>query len=140
MHICIDSCVFINRLRGHDPAVQRLISLIGPTLQLVVPRLVVQEVTRNLRSHEQVRRFFQLFHQSGHAFIVDEPVPINLVNKYVELGLPAKADAFIGAFAEWMQVRYLVSDNRHFLRDLRTDAFDVLDAAEFVSRWESGIL
>jgi hypothetical protein len=48
--------------------------------------------------------------------------------------LPEKADAFIGAFAEWMQVRYLVSDNRHFLRDLQTDAFDVSNAARFVER------
>ena len=74
------------------------------------------------------------------VFIIDEPVPRTLVTKYVSLGLPAKADAFIGAFSEWMQARYLISDNRHFLRDLRTDAFDVLDASEFISRWEVGIL
>jgi len=34
-----------------------------------------------------------------------------------------------------LQVRYLVSDHRHFLHDLRTDAFEVLDATEFISRW-----
>jgi hypothetical protein len=37
-------------------------------------------------------------------------------------------------------VRYLVSDNRHFLRNLRTDAFGVLDAAGFMARWETGTL
>ena len=39
-----------------------------------------------------------------------------------------------------LQVRYLLSDHRHFLRDLRTDAYDVLDAAEFVTRWEADTL
>jgi len=109
-------------------------------LQLVIPRLVAQEVTRNLQSLEQVRRFYRLFHEIDWAFIVDEPVPTDLVEKYVHLGLPAKADAFIGAFAEWMEARYLISDNRHFLRELRTDAFDVLDAASFVARWEADTL
>jgi hypothetical protein len=74
------------------------------------------------------------------AFIVDEPVPRELVSQYVTMGLPEKADAFIGAFAEWMQVRYLISDNRHFLRDLRTDAYEVLDAAELIQRWEMNTL
>jgi hypothetical protein len=140
MRICIDSCVFIHGLQESDLAAVRLLDLFGPELVLVIPRLVAQEVTRNLRTLEQVRRFYRLFHERDFAFIVDEPVPRALVEKYVGLNLPEKADAFIGAFAEWMQVRYLISDNRHFLRDLRTDAFDVLDAAEFVSRWDADVL
>lgn len=62
------------------------------------------------------------------------------MDHYIELGLREKADAVIGAFAEWMQVRYLISDNRHFLQDLHTDAFSVVDAAEFASRWETDTL
>jgi predicted nucleic acid-binding protein len=140
MRICIDSSVFVHGLRGDDPAVVRLLALVGPDLQLIIPRLVTQEVTRNLRAPEQVRRFYRLFHEYDVAFIVDDPVPADLVEKYVRLGLPEKADAFIGAFAEWLQVRYLISDNRHFLRDLQTEAFDVLDADAFVARWEAGTL
>ena len=140
MRICIDSCVFIHGLQENDPAVRQLITLISPTLQLIIPRLIAQEVTRNLRSPEQVRRFYQLFHRLDCAFIVDEPVPTALVDKYVQLGLPAKADAFIGAFVEWMQAHYLISDNRHFLRELQTGAFGTLDAATFVSRWKADTL
>jgi hypothetical protein len=87
-----------------------------------------------------VRRFYRLFFEHDVAFIVDDPVPRTLVDKYVHLGLPEKADAYIGAFAEWMQARYLVSDNRHFLQNLRTNAFDVLDAGEFMSRWDTDSL
>ena len=140
MRICIDSCVLIHGLRESDSAAARLLDLLSPDLVVVVPRLVAQEMTRNLRTQEQVRLFYRLFHGRHFAFIVDEPVPRTLVEGYVALGLPAKADAFIGAFTEWMQVRYLLSDNRHFLRDLCTDAFDVLDAAEFISRWEADTL
>ncbi len=35
---------------------------------------------------------------------------------------------------------HLISDNRHFLRDLHTDAFTVLDGAAFVARWEQDTL
>jgi hypothetical protein len=140
MRICIDSCVFIHAAQREKSAERRLITLIGPTTQLVIPRLVAQEVTRNLHSTKQVRLFYRLFHGLDSAAIVDELVPVELVAKYVSLGLPEKADAYIGAFAEWMQVRYLISDNRHFLQELRTDAFEVLDAEAFIARWESDAL
>ena len=136
MRICIDSSVFIPGLQESDPAATHLLDLVGPELILLIPRLVAQEVTRNLDTPEQVRRFYRLFQAYDFAFVVDEPVPRNLVDKYSNLGLPEKADAFIGAFAEWMNVRYLVSDNRHFFRELQTDVYEVLDAADFVSRWE----
>ncbi len=137
MRICIDSCVILNGLANIDPAATRLLDLVGPDLVVVIPRLVAQEVTRNLRTAEQVRRFYRLFHQRTFAFIVDDPTPRTLVDDYVRKGLPEKADAFIGAFAEWVQARYLISDNRHFLRDLRTTAFQVLDPAAFVALWEA---
>ena len=139
MRICIDSCVFIHGLQENNPAA-RLLDLVAPGLILLIPRLVAQEVTRNLYTREQVSGFYNLFRERKFAFIIDEPVPGMLVDKYTRLGLPAKADAFIGASAEWMQVRYLISDNRHFLRALRIDAFDVLDAADFVARWEADTL
>ena len=136
MRICIDSSVFIPSLQQCDPAAVRVLDLVGPDLVLIVPRLVAQEVTRNLATPEQVRRFYHLFHQRQFAFIVDEPVPRELVETYVEFGLREKADACIGAFAEWMQVRYLISENRHFLQELHTSASNVIDAADFVARWE----
>src|SRR5690606_21729111 len=114
--------------------------LIGSELVLLIPRLIAQEVTRNLRTPEQVRGFYQLFQHYDFAFIVDEPVPRPLVETYSQRGLPEKADAFIGAFAEWMEVRYLVSDNRHFLRDLEASPFTVLSPADFLSRWEAATL
>jgi len=138
MHICIDSCIFIHGVQTSDAAVRQLIKIIGPKLQLPIPRLVPQEVTRNLRSPEQVRQFYKLFHETSFAFIVDDPIPETLFNKYTHLGLPAKADAFIGAFTKWIGARYLISDNRYFLRALKTDAFEVIEAEIFLTRWNTG--
>jgi hypothetical protein len=140
MRICIDSCTLIHGLQQSDPSAAQLLDLIDYELTLVVPRLIAQEVTRNLNTPDQVRSFYRLFQDKDFAFIVDELIPRELVERYVHLGLPAKADAFIGAFAEWMEVRYLISDNRHFLRDLKTEAFVVLDATDFLTKWERGEL
>ena len=82
MRICIDSCVFIRGLQDVGARERQLLALVGPSVQLVIPRLVAQEVTRNLNSPEQVRRFYRLFHELDYAFIVDEPVPIDLVTEY----------------------------------------------------------
>jgi hypothetical protein len=67
--------------------------------------------------------------------IVEEPVPAELVNKYVAMGLREKADALIGAFVEWQGAQYLVSDNRHFLDELHTEAFEVVSPDEFLQRY-----
>ena len=134
MLICIDSSVFIPGFQGNEPATT-LLARIGPKLNLIIPRLIAKEVTRNLTTVEQIRHFYLLFQSHAYAKIIDEPVPYEFVDKYVKLGLPAKADAFIGAFAEWQQVDYLISANRHFL-GLQATAFKVLSARDFLSDYK----
>jgi predicted nucleic acid-binding protein len=63
MRICIDSCVLINGLTGTDVTAVRLLELIGPDLTVVIPRLVAQEVTRNLQTAAQVHQFYQIFYR-----------------------------------------------------------------------------
>jgi hypothetical protein len=118
MHICIDSSVFVRGIQTGDATISHIFSLLDSSLTLSIPRLVALEVTRNLVTVEQIRRFYRIFAQSDVARILDEPVPLTFIDKYIALGLPAKADAFIGGFAEWQGVDYLLSLNRHFLRQL----------------------
>ena len=101
---------------------------------MAVPRLVVQEVTRNLDTAAQVRKLYRLLYDASNVAVIDEPVPRDLVAKYEQLGLPEKADAVIGAFVEWVEASYLISDNRHFLQELQSAAFQVLGPAEFMAR------
>ena len=135
MRICIDSCVFIRGINQEGSDAERLLRSIGPELQVIANRLIAQEVTRNLSGQEQIRRFYQVFHDNTDAFIVSSPIPPAILERYVALGLREKGDAIIGAFAEWMAVDYLISNNRHFLRQLQTDAYQVASPAEFLKRW-----
>ncbi len=63
-----------------------------------------------------------------------EPIPVHIVQAYIVRGLPEKADAFIGAFAEWQQVSHLISLNRHFLRGLDRIPFTVLDPSAYLQQ------
>ncbi len=78
-----------------------------PHLEVVIPRLVMKEVTRNLRE-TQTKALYTLLNKAPRITIIDEPVPADLVAKYTVFGLPTKADAVIGAFAEWQGAKYLI--------------------------------
>jgi hypothetical protein len=138
MRICIDSNQFIFGIEGTDPASEELMLLLL-RLEVVIPRLVMKEVTRNL-GDAQAKALYNLLTKAPRVTIVDEPVPADLVIKYAGLGLPEKADAVIGAFVEWQGAKYLISDNRHFLQGLPTDAFEVLRPDEFLQRYYQGLL
>jgi len=99
MLICIDSNQFIFGLTEMDKDSVTLLNILSE-FNVAVPRLVVQEVTRNLDTETQVRKFYRLLYGAQNVVVVDEPVPRDLVAKYEQLGLPEKADAVIGAFVE----------------------------------------
>jgi hypothetical protein len=127
--ICIDRNQFVFGLTETNQDSARLLDVLGE-FNLAVPRLIVQEVTRNLDTTAQVHKFFRLLYAVPNVAVIDEPVPRDLVVKYEQLGLPEKADAVIGAFVEWVGANYPVSDNRHFLHDLQAGAFEVLTPGE----------
>ncbi len=133
MLICIDSCVFIRGTIRQEADTRQLFALIGPRVQLVIPRIVAIETTRNLTWASQRTSFYRLFHKNDSASIIDVPIPSVLIERYIALGLAEKGDAVIGAFAEWMHVDYLISDNRHFLQQVRTDAYRLVTPAEFLA-------
>jgi len=132
MRICIDSNHFIFGITCTDPASEIFMSLLTD-LEVVLPRLIIKEVCRNL-TDKQINLLFSLIKRIPHFKIIDEPVPINMVYKYIKLGLLEKADAFIGEFVEWQKAKYLISDNRHFLAEFTGNAFEVLDPNEFLHR------
>ena len=76
---------------------------------------------------------YKLLRFSPRILIIEEPVPVDLVRNYIQLGLREKGDAIIGAFAEWQRVDYVISENRHFLRELQSKAFEILNPNVFCS-------
>lgn len=137
MRICIDSNQFIFGISGTDPASEKLMLLL-PNLDVVIPRLVIKEVTRNLNDTE-TKLLYALLGKAPHVKIIDEPVPLALVKKYIDCGLPEKADAFIGAFTEWQGAKYLISDNRHFLSEIVGATFEVLRPEAFIYQYHQTI-
>jgi predicted nucleic acid-binding protein len=136
MRICIDSNQFIFGISGTNPASEKLLMLL-PQLEVVIPRLVLREVTRNL-SRAQIKSFYALLRRA-RVTIIEEPIPSDLVIKYISLGLREKADALIGAFVEWQCAAFLISSNRQFLAELRSATFEVLRPDEFLARYSSAI-
>lgn len=132
MRIYIDSCVFIRGIldpQAHD--IHRVFLGIGPDCKLIIPRLIAKEVTRNLPINFE-KRFYDLFDDHDIAEIADEPPPKTLIRKYIDLDLREKGDAIIAAFVEMQQINCLISDNRHFLRELNTPSFTIISPADFI--------
>jgi hypothetical protein len=112
-------------------------------LKVIVPSTVLDEATRNLGYIHStlVTKFNDLIYgYEKFSVVSDEGLPRSLVEEYQRLGLPSEADARIGAFAEWMEADFLVSENRHFLKKLKTTAYQVIDAAEALQRIEASSL
>lgn len=101
--------------------------------RIATPKMVQLEVAANLRAIDET--YPQMFFYIANSVPwqgVDYTEPSDeLVLKYLALGL-SEEDAAIGAFTEAIGAKHLVSENRHFLEELRSDAFTVVDAAEFL--------
>jgi len=83
-----------------------------PEHTLRIPRLTVEEVRRHLTP--ETFREFMGFISSFTSIDEDFLVPFELGAKYQSKGLKP-ADAFVGAYAEWVGADFLLTENRHFL-------------------------
>lgn len=95
--------------------------------QIRLPRLILGEIQRNFpaRIFREVAKLIQDFFHVDEDFLV----PFELGSKYEQMGLKP-ADAFIGAYTEFVGADALVTENRHFLTR-RTDLpFRVLTAEQ----------
>jgi hypothetical protein len=107
---------------------------------VIVPALVVREVASNLAAMSSTlpRMFYGLLNDpAAHMERAYNEPPEELWLKYLDLGL-SEEDAFIGAIAEWVGAKFLVSENRDFLRRLKVEAFEVVDASMMLQKLEQG--
>jgi len=114
------------------PASVALLDLIAkpPRVHVIrVPRLIVEEIRRNLPGDffHQVLTLIQSLTRVDEDLIV----PFELGTKYELMGLKP-ADAFIAAYTEWVGAELLVSENRHFLSRHADLPFRVLPAEQAI--------
>ena len=106
--------------------------------RLLVPEIIRKEVQRNI-PEDLEGDFYRLIYSSEkieHHSMLN--IPAKLFEKYRnEKGLK-EGDALIAAFAEFEEVDYLVSENRHIYRDLDVREFIPVNAEEFLTVLEEG--
>ena len=98
-----------------------------PIHSIRIPRLIIEEVSRNL-TPEEFREFIEFI---TNLTTIDEDfvVPFELGAKYELDGLKP-ADAFIAAYAEWTGADIFITENRHFLRRHSDLPFKILNAED----------
>ncbi len=101
--------------------------------RLLVPEIIVREVQRNLPPDLE-KDFFRLIQSSQkieyHTLV---EVPRATFEKYRQKSRLKQADALIAAFADFMKVDYIVSENRHIYRGLKATGFVALTAQDFLA-------
>jgi hypothetical protein len=140
MRIILDSNEYILGLdmtAGPSPA-SRLLDLVrilideSEEFRLLVPEIILREVQRNLPT-ELEKDFFRLIQSSQKIEYHDlVEVPRATFQKYRQQKRLKQADALIAAFADFMKVDYIISENRHIYRDLKATGFITLTAQSFL--------
>ena len=101
--------------------------------RILVPEIIRKEVQRNI-PEDLEGDFYRLIYVSEkieHHSMLN--IPVKLFEKYMnEKGLK-EGDALIAAFAEFAQVDYLISENRHVYRGLEVRKFTPVNAQEFLT-------
>jgi len=134
LEICLDSneYLFTFGIERHAECVELLTYLSGTPAKwkLRVPRLVVDEVGRNLPTPllKECHRFWR---DTGCVVDEEDITPIGLINAYRKRGLKS-GDAVIAAYCEHVNAKCLVSENRDFLALAKPLPFRVMKASAFL--------
>jgi len=145
MRVILDSNEYIlglDTIAGPSPS-SRLLDLIrilideAGEFRLLVPEIIIREVERNLPA-ELGKGFFKLIQSSRKIEYHDLiEMPVATFQKYRRHKHLKQADALIAAFAEFMKVDYIVSENRHIYRDLKAAGFTTLTAQGFLDLFQA---
>lgn len=132
--IALDTNQFIFALRRSAayPACEILLFDKLPELQIYMPLQVLIELQRNL-TIDEMRGVFLALNQSKAIQWDYKPAPGNLIAQWQKRGAK-KGDAVIAAHLESAQVKYLISENRHFLSEIPDLPFQVLSSDAIVNQ------
>lgn len=130
MLILLDSNQFVFGFRRTRESCFRITQLLDQ-MSCVTPYIILSEVVNRLRELEGKDFASLARHNILEKTRVISGVPEDLIRKYEAQGLK-HADAEIAAFAESSEVDVIVSENRHFLKELKDKPFKVVCAEEFL--------
>lgn len=127
MRLVLDTNIYVFAFsEAAIPSCVRLIETASiANASVYIARTIIREVQNNLRPI--LFKEFILFIHKTTRIKEDNVVPFEQGMKYEAMGLKP-ADAFIGAFTEWVGAETFVSENRHFLSRQSNLPFKVLTA------------
>lgn len=134
MEIVLDSNEFIFGFTASKKSCSDILKLIGIKFNVVLPDIIFRETFERLKILEGKDFASMARHgilQIGIKIVDEKLVPKELIEKYFNM-LNKKPDASIAAFTEWINAKYLISENRHFLNRLKQKPFEVLCAEDFI--------
>ncbi len=126
MIIVLDSNEYINFLNKKTPLSR---AFENDSVTIHANELIVKEVLRNVA--EEVKKDFYAMLMKDQVVLHNEKTRKALLDKYKKKGLK-KGDIAAAAFCESIDADYLVSENRHFLKENRFDEFKILNLEEFL--------
>ena len=99
--------------------------------EFIISDDIYQEVMRNIpySTKEKFSKLLGLKLISVKNFFSD----VGLLQKYKNLGFK-KGDIAIAAFADKENADILISENRHFLKDLKSSKFKIVNAEQFIKQ------
>ena len=128
--VSFDTNIYIFGIREdlNFPACVELLERIGE-LHVYIPRQIIRELKNNL-GPDEVSELFGLFNQYSDRIRIDwKIIPIKSIERFQRLGCKF-GDAVVAAHLEEQDVHTLISENRHFLREISDLPFRVLSAKE----------
>jgi len=134
--VVLDTNVWIFGLRHHPelPACALLLERLGQ-IQVILPRQVLRELQAKLTESE-LRTLFHLLKQFPKQSVIHWGMAeMETVRKYQSLGCKL-GDAAIAAHLEELEVETLITENRHFLEELKDLPFRRLSATEALAELE----
>jgi len=126
--IVLDSNEYINHLNRKDSPD---ILFSHRNLVILINDHIIREVIRNLDA-SQAKEFYNILFNKNIDFY-GEKLPSALLENFKRIGLK-KGDITIAAFCEHIRAEHLITENRHFLKDIRIEGFQVLSMREFVKK------
>lgn len=124
--VALDTNVFVFALRKEAayPACEALLFDKLSELQVYIPLQIFVELQRNLTDGE-MRGVLRALLRAKTVTWDYTPASAELIARWEHQGAK-KGDAVIAAHLEAAQIRYFVSENRHFLTELPASSFQVL--------------
>jgi hypothetical protein len=132
--VALDTNQYVLGIRRSSATCAEILFDRVPSLRIFVPLRIVMEINRNLLEYEQQAVYDVLGSAAEVLWDYAEP-PDEIVSQYKALGAK-KGDAVIAAHLDAAGVRWLISENRHFLSEIDDLPFTVLTSKQALDEFD----